>query len=110
MREFRTTLVTFKEKESPYFESEPTKVIEIAALEQANEKIKLLEEKLEVAVEALKFYADKNNWICSEYLDYSEIVKSDIESLPINEDEHDYFGGKQSRQALEKIRGKNETT
>lgn len=77
-----------------------------AACEIKNKKIKELEEKLNVAREALEFYGDGGNWFGVE--DYN----GDYVSGKINERDIVYDstfngqGGKRAIEALEKI-GKN---
>ena len=80
-------------------------VVEYAALEQANEKIKKLEAKLAIAVEALEFYADLDSWKSSVSGDYiiDRIRYDDLETKHFNMS-NPSVGGKKARQALEKRR------
>lgn len=78
-------------------------------LEASNKKIAELEEKLAIAIEALEFYADGDNWghIDPYKNDYRIIDKTDIGKgdFQISENVDDnYVGGLKAREALEEIK------
>lgn len=62
-----------------------------------------LEKKLDIAVSALKFYADLNNWICDneDELNFKQICREDY-NYTFNKTKPRY-GGKAAREALEAI-------
>ena len=92
-------------------------VIEYSALEQANAKIKNLEAKLSIAVEALEFYAHADNWNhiepgthyvtniyqCVDKTDYGEGDFTISERMNIDDSG---VGGKRARQALKEFKEK----
>lgn len=62
-----------------------------------------LEEKLNLAVSALKFYADKENWKPSEaYHTFATISDADLKYYP-SEQTSDLSGGKLAFDTLEQI-------
>lgn len=67
------------------------------------ERIKELERKLGLAVEALGFYADgTNNWETSQSLQWSCILPEDVEH--IDDSGFRLRGGKRARQCLKEIK------
>jgi hypothetical protein len=69
-------------------------------------KIAELEKKLEIAVEALEFYAFENNWLGIN--DSKDSYCSPVKWIRIVEDDMDnYLGGKLAREALAAINGEH---
>lgn len=63
------------------------------------EKIKELERKLEVAREALEFYAHDRTWSPDHFMTGSEVMRSDLDETIWSR----FTPGKRARQALKEI-------
>jgi len=79
-------------------------------IEELKKQVVDLERKLEIAVDALAFYADKDNWTITEdydgYIIEGLLIYEDIEDPPkLGRTWTNYgVGGKRARQALKEIK------
>jgi hypothetical protein len=69
----------------------------------AEEKVKELERKLEVARGTVRFYAETDNWACAEIRRIRETIIGDSEIVSLNNPYLSHCGGKRARQCLKEI-------